>query len=177
MAPICSVFKWHSKTRSFGIPINFPPFKIWPSIKIPTVLGRQDLPKIIWQLRFSEGEFLVKKIYEFGGSLVWGICNFAVNLEPNSLLTPNFWLKISLRPRPFMHWVWEKLTLWCMEIVQPVHQSFLRFKLVTIFCCRINALVQNEITCSESNYFSTFSKFDITVGIQLTALQLPETSS
>ena len=49
-----------------------------------------------------EGELLVKKVMswerEFGGSLVWGVCNFAVNLEPNSLLIPSqiriFWLKI-----------------------------------------------------------------------------------
>ena len=35
---------------------------------------------------------------KLGGSLVWGYSNYAVNLEPNSLLTPSqiqiFWLKI-----------------------------------------------------------------------------------
>ena len=31
-----------------------------------------------------------QKSYELGASLVWGICNFAINLEPNSLPNPNF---------------------------------------------------------------------------------------
>ena len=48
--------------------------------------------------RGTEGEFLVKKSYDLGGSWEGGICNFAVSLEPNSLLTPFqiqiFWLKI-----------------------------------------------------------------------------------
>ena len=44
------------------------------------------------------GGIFSKKSYELGGSLVWGYSNFAVNLKPNSLLTPSqiqiFWLKI-----------------------------------------------------------------------------------
>ena len=46
----------------------------------------------------SRGWIFSQKSYELGGRLVWGICNFAVNLKPSSLLTPSqiqiFWLKI-----------------------------------------------------------------------------------
>ena len=46
----------------------------------------------------SEGEFLVKKIMSWEGvrkEFVEAICNFAVNLIPNSLLTLNFGTKNS----------------------------------------------------------------------------------
>ena len=47
----------------------------------------------------TEGEFFVKKVMSWEG----GNSNFAVNLEPNSLLTPSqiqiFWLKI----HPLVH--------------------------------------------------------------------------
>ena len=46
----------------------------------------------------TRGWIFSQKSYELGGILVWGICNFAVNLKPSFLLTPSqiqiFWLKI-----------------------------------------------------------------------------------
>ena len=41
------------------------------------------------QLFLYWGWISSQKSHDFGGSLVWAICNFAVNLKPNSLQTHN----------------------------------------------------------------------------------------
>ena len=56
---------------------------------------------------------LSRKGYELGESLVWGICKFAVTLEPNSLLTPS-------KSKIFD----KKFTLWSLCSSQEANQRW-----------------------------------------------------